>query len=492
MAVTILEKPHTIAFSRNPVNYSLITDTAITTAGLTIEVKLFFQAFNTVGFSEVITLPLTPDNTGKVQVDFKKILDSLVNFELPTFDIAVQKAFAQVGFYYIDYREITTATPNPAWLSQMPGTPHVVIKGGLPYERWQGPNWFVNFDYPEKPYLTWQPSGRECATWEKMWLSYFHMKASDSEFVVKYKVVYTDSTVNTDKELSFPAAEPTYCGIYRFPTGIDQLGLTALEPAKKIYYYEVQIFDRLPDGDLPITTPYLYYVDYTIDYQTQQFNYFNSLGSIDSIRILGDIERVVEYERDIAENNPGHEYYIDENLVPMLFTQQVLEQVSFKGNIGWLDAFKTQDLIRDLLVSKGVHQVKYNRWWPINITSRQADLGSLIADKRDLPLEWNYGFTNENYAPEWATIGGMPTCPIVTGLTGVVLDLATASINWIVDSKHITFTVELSLADGSIVSTLFNQLPPVNVSRIGPNKRVRVKANCGFANSGWSIKILVP
>ena len=141
--ITLLERPYQVCFSRNPVAYKLQTNTALSTQGLKIDVRLMFRRFGANDFIQQIAISLVPDSSGIAEIDFSKVLDSLVDYSLPAITTAVpERAFDQVGEFYVGYREITTAAPNPAWTTD--SSTIRVIKGGLPYEKWQGPNYFIN------------------------------------------------------------------------------------------------------------------------------------------------------------------------------------------------------------------------------------------------------------------------------------------------------------------------------------------------------------
>jgi len=96
----------------------------------------------------------------------------------------------------------------------------------------------------------------------------------------------------------------------------------------------------------------------------------------------------------------------------------VLEQMTYKGNIGATDSISFQDLRRELFLSRQLYLPKTDRWWPVNITDRTVNLGRLSAQLRELNIEWSYAWQNSQYTPTGAVLGSEPdpsyTCPIVT------------------------------------------------------------------------------
>ncbi len=481
MAASIIERPYEISFSRNPVRYALSTNTALTTAGLKIQVRLNFQKFSGVFFETIITLSLTPDSNGHVYVDFSKILDSLVNYQLPEIGLNTpSEAFDQVAKFYIDYREVTTAAPNPSWTSDSANLRYV-NKGGLPYQLWQGGNYFINYASDTKPPLTWQKSGRSIGPTENHWLTYLHMGAATTDGKAVVQIVYTDGTYSSLINLLFPGSTVPKYGIYRIPVGVTQLGLADINPAKTIHYYKVWI---QADG-VDMKAAYEFYVDYRNNYNSAQFNFFNSLGGFDSVRIRGEIEREARYETEIAETTPEAGYYAENDLPPQQFAAQVLEDVVFKGSVGLTDDHYEIDVLRDFRISKGVYEAKYGRWWTVTLLNGSVNLGSVQDAVKDFPVEWTYGILNENYAPD-INIGPLPTCPVVTDII-----YGSSTLSWTGDPSHVSYIVEIKYYYiGGLppaIQTIYTTGTSVSVDDLGGLTDVtyRIRAVCAAAYSEW-------
>lgn len=481
MAVTIIERPGEISFSRNPIRYSLQTDTSLATPGLKIDVGLFFKEFLSGGFpptTAIIEVPLTPDSNGIVSIDFNKILDSLVINELPLLSATgVQISTKNIGQFFIKYRETTTASPSPSWTTDS-ASYRQVLKGGLPYQLWQRANYFVAYNSPTKPCLTWQKSGRSIGPTEKSWLSYIHLNADTTNVNAKVSIFYTDGTSSIDAvTVAFPATNVYQYAVYQIPVGIEQLNLTSINPSKTIHYYGV----RIEDATVVLKENYYFYPDYRNTYSTTQFNYFNSLGGFDSVRLLGDVTREARYESEVAEISTNDINYNENELAKRQFTQQVTEQLIYKGSIGLMDDDYEMDVKRDLRISKGIYEAKYDRWWLVNLVNSPVNLGSTSDPIKDFPIEWTYGIENENYAPD-IEIGPLPVCPVVTGASNTF-----TTVSWTGNAAHESYIVEVWYTSITIIRFLiYTTNTTVTFSNPGSAAvSYRIKAVCAGNNSEW-------
>jgi hypothetical protein len=397
---TITARPYDIGWSRNPVKYTLHTDTALTTAGLQIEVQLQFKLFSAGAFEEVHTFSLTPDKDGNASIDWRRILDSKLSFQIPTTLNEVELCDEQTGLFYVKFREITAADTNPAWEDDVANTFHV-YKGGLPEHRWHRSKYFTDFTYQWKLWMTWKKNNFKIFADQYNWLTYQH-RANDTAVgaKVKIKLYYSDGTNDETTLIDAPGG----AGIgqflknatYRIPIGIKNLALDAVQAAKTIVRYTVT---PINSDDIAQTNSFDIFVDYRNFYDTISMHYFNSLGGFDTQAILGEINPTQQRTFDMAESNAANDG--TSNILPaMLFTQQVEEQMMFRGNVGLIESNDEQDRLRDMLTSKEVYEYKFDQWYRLNILNQSTELGSRNRDLLDLPIEWSYGYVNESYAPD--------------------------------------------------------------------------------------------
>jgi len=480
MAVSLNERPYEVAFSKNPIRYKFSTDTALSTPGLKIDVQLWHRKFGDAGLSfvQIFELSLVPDNVGKVEIDLSKVLDSLTDYVLPVINSSLlQEAFDQSGQYYIRYREVTTATPSPAWISELSDS-RVVIKGGLPHQQWQGPNYFIN----QTGILTWQKTGRYIGPAEKAWLTYLHLGTNNqADMSAMVNIYYTDgtSTINA-VTVTFDTDVPKY-GIYRVPCG-SQLALKDIDPAKVIHYYTVRIVAE----STSLTVEFKYVVDYRANYSKTTLYYFKSLGGFDGIRLLGELGKKTSYDRQYAEKTLGDKYYLTSEIAAMQENIKNQEQEIYSGSVGLMDDMDQYDRLRDLMLSTKVHQIKFNRWSPVVITNTSIDHGNNLDPIKDFPVEFTPGYVNESYAPD-VNIGALPTCPMITGFIVTSEDGDTApSIGWDENESHVQYVIErwdlLLSAPAEVIYTSGNTHTFASFT-LG---FARVRAICGFSETPFT------
>lgn len=478
MAITIQERPYEISWSRNQVRYVLQTDTQLATEGLAIELRLYFKAFNGVAFEQVFSQPAYADANGVIEFYPQSVLDALLEYKLPTLTLNTPESMPrQIGLYYIEYREVTTAAPDPAWVNDAANTLYV-IKGGIATERWQGANYFVTYFQANKPFLTWRLGGWLCGQQERMYLYLLMPRGANGTVSAKVKIVYTDQSVDNTVSMLFPDV-PTKYALYAIPTGMQQLNLAALSPAKRIYYYEISVEDV---GDV-LATPFRYMVDYRNSYNTTAFNFINSLGGMDSVRVLGEIELSHERETETAEVTGA--YNIDENrLVLHEFMSAVTVQQQFKGNAGFVGK-KEQQYLSELFYTRYCWEAKFGRWWPLIITSKSFTWAKNTDDLYTVPVEWAYGFKNTQFTPDYAPVATFGACPIITN-PQVTLGAEQDVLAWTGNVAHTSYRVHvfLQLTANSPVAQqyIFTSVPSVAVDQ-AYRSWAYVKAICAYNES---------
>lgn len=467
--VQMTERPYEVCFSRNPVVYRFQTDTALSTPGLRIDVRMFHRKFGSAAFSfvQIFETSLVPDSAGRVSIDLRKILDSLIDYKLPNINSsAIETAFEHAGQVYVDFREVTTATPSPAWTSDLSNS-RVVVKGGIPYQHWQGPRYFINFT----GLLTWQKTGRYIGPREKSWLTYLHLGLNNqANMSAKVNIYYTDGTSALNAvTMSIAGTVPKY-GIYHVPTG-GQLNLKDIDDTKTIQYYTVRVVADTTN----VTVEFRYVVDYRNTYSTTTLHWFNSLGGFDSVRLRGELNKKTVYERQFAEKMIGADYYSTTELATMQENIKNQEQETYQGSVGLMDDPDMYDRLRDLMVSNKVFEIKFKRWRPVLITNTNVDHGNEADPIKDFPVEYTPGYVNESYSPD-IYFGELPTCPLVTDLEndgGV--------ITWSSAAGHVQYVLERwDVLQTAVQEVIYTSSPTHTFTSFGMDGFVRVKAICGF------------
>lgn len=489
MATIVYERPAEINWSKNLIRYVLQTDTPFDTPGLAIEVQVLFKRYDDDLFREIYAQPCYPDKDGVVTFYLAHYLSAHLDNQLQDLDtVAPQIIRTQTGKFYIHFREVTKAAPDPEWNTEEAATPLMVIKGGLSYARWQGPNWFINYFATQRPFLTWQLSGKSCAINERMYLYFLMPRPANGQVTMDVKAVFTDGTENNAVHAALPGVPAKY-DIYALCTGATELALPALEPAKKLWYYEVSVTDA---GGM-LAAPFRYNIDWRNTYNTTRFNYVNSLGGIDSCRVLGAIEANSKRNFETASITPATGYVDDNSLAPQEFMHTLSVTQEWKGNLGYLQR-KEMQYLHELFYSKEVLELRFNRWWRVLITSEDVPQPPRQEELPSLPVAWKYGFTDTQFTPDYAPVGNLPTCPVVTNAAVTLMTIGFDKIEWTGDPLHRQYVVEWFLNQPGIGNPqtsgiTYSSTTTVTVPHSNNGGTATIKAICDLGNRSQGVTI---
>ena len=190
MSIVINKRPYANNWSGNPIAYELYSAAAAADPTIYFEVRVMLR-YPGASYAEIVRLPYAPVS-GKATVFIQDILDSALEYGLPGFDVDEKKSWVstkQTGYFFLSYREITTATPGP-WIDDETDFERFVLKGGISYHKWRGNNFFANyFTGTDKPFLTWMKNGRLAAYDERMYLCYLH-NSDETVTGIKFELKY--------------------------------------------------------------------------------------------------------------------------------------------------------------------------------------------------------------------------------------------------------------------------------------------------------------
>ena len=292
--IQIVQRPYLYNFSGNTIYYKLFSSEALADASIFFEVRIKFRVVDRPEFETVATMPFTPVD-GVVLFDLAAILDAQLVYKMPKIfgDSTVTSNPLQSGFFYIEYREIKTTDPSPAWNGQESEYAPLVFKGGLHPFTYEGNNFFASYYLSTKPFLTWQPSGRKAARNERMYLCWINIFSSDpGSLHFTARVVYSDLTTS---QVSYPI-QGEMNQVLCLPAGCQQLDLESLFPAKTIFYWELTVMDNRESPAVALSQIFRIYLDNRHTYNDISFHYRNSLGGLDSVRVMGTVEKSSEYD----------------------------------------------------------------------------------------------------------------------------------------------------------------------------------------------------
>lgn len=432
MSVTITERPHTHNFSFNEIRYVLqVTDPAA--PGCAVDIELYYHdVTDSVGIL-FKSFTLTPAPDGSVYCQLKDYLDSLLKPQLPVITGAiVQPVRDQVKYFYIRFRQVTTANPEPQWKTDA-ANKRIVLLGGVEQMKHQGNNFFASYLNTTKAFLTWQPSNRFVFANERHYLTF--LLASPADFTVQVHTVFTDLSSHNNS-FAFTAGSDV---LFRIKTGAHDLGIDAIDTSKKLYYYEVQVV-KTADGGI-LAAPHRFYLEYRPLYGFTDILFFNSLGGIDAVRVKGEVAWSIENSGDDVEHITGNEAInIDSPQAQYSQVNQVKKD-NYKGDAGWSRTPIQQEALIELLLSKGRYEIVNSRWIGIVNLKKSLDLRLTTDKKWSFPIEWSYGYSDRVFTPKGIMLGSniadAPDVPPVPGCVAVTFPAGIKMTNAQVNSAYL-------------------------------------------------------
>jgi hypothetical protein len=395
---TITERPHGYCYSKNDVRYVLTVADA-TLPGLFVQVKIMFAKMGAGAFTELYTFEgLKPNADGSVYVYIQSYINSVLNYVLPTINASATDAGDQVCRFYIQFREVTDADPDPAWVTTESTSERIAIKGGIEQHKASRNNIFVNYIDTQKPFLTWQPAGRFVFSDEPVYLSFLNRSLAGFKIKVSMKAI---DGATLDHLFDHTADNKI---IYHLLVSSAFLGLEALL-TKKLFYYDVSVVGT--DGTTIIVNAMRFYIEYRPVYQFYDLVYHNSLTGIDSVRVCGDT--ATSYARATVESETGmniNEWNAAAKSHEKYFSNITIQR-NYKGNVGSLKtrSKQQQESFIELLISKSIY-MRFENWWvPVVNVQAGVDLGNRKNTTDGFAVEWQLSESNEVFTPAGKVFG---------------------------------------------------------------------------------------
>lgn len=449
--IEIKQRPYLYNWTGNSVYYQLYSAAAAADPTIFFEVRVFFKFANGTDYTEIITLPLTPVN-GSVKFNIQDVLHAHLKFNFPDLHPGetIVEVAEQSGAFYIDFREISAAAPDPAWDSSEVAYFRQILKGGIHAFQFKGNNYWLNYHPDNKPFLTWQPSGKLATYKERMYLAWYcQQQVLPPNMIVRVIVTFADTTTAT-KEFVIPN---TQHHVYYIPTGAAQLNLQLLGLGKRIWYWTVQVLDiTTPLTPVAASQIYQYYLDNRNDYNGITLHYRNSLGGIDSVRVRGVIDTSLQHTLTETSGLLESDYFMKDQLPALNSVLKAKETVSFRGDIGHLSK-EEQDRLRDAFLNRQCFQERNGKWWPVKLTNTNTKLRSTNDKRWSMPIEWqwadggSYFYTPDVNLGDGYDSDNVCDCAI-TGLAVVVTFGAGNTI------AYGTFTFGVFCPDGENIDTV--------------------------------------
>ena len=419
--IIVKERPYDKCMTGNPIAYELYSALAAANQDIYFEVRIMFAYAHTLFYAELVRFPAYPTN-GTAKINIQDFLDGKLDFDLPAFNADERDATVspnQTGLFYIEFREILTGgSDNPAWDSSEDDYKKFVMKGGLSYFKYRGDNFWENYFDDNNPFLTWQKSGRLARKQDRQYLAFLNTTQLPSWEIPEVvgpslwasaKAYYTDGTESDRIYHAVTPANNYQHGINFIPAGCDQWGLQTLEPGKKIWKWDIQMYyTSESDGTrAALNEPYIFEADNRNNYENYLLQFRNSLGGLDAILLRGVIEPHQNYTYEEQARTFLNDYFSGEYISPARVIANAKEKTIWKADAGWLPK-EDQDRIRDMNLNRNAWwDVGDNdKWWPVNILSPSFKQRTSEDTKWQFPVEFSLAYEGDKYYTPNAVILG--------------------------------------------------------------------------------------
>ncbi len=238
-------------------------------------------------------------------------------------------------------------------------------------------------------FLTWQPKYKK-VTFTQVEKLFFLCQTEMTRISLRFNYYMLDGTSHLDQALSSIDLPPA--------KGVVELTISPWQVfysesfANTLDYFEIWIEYRAER----ISELRTFKIDRTYYENERFFLFLNSLGGYDTIRVTGDQEDALEYDRtDIDKTLPAGFKYMDHESA----TGFVKETVTYKANTGWISRDQLSWL-RELFLSKQVFQIKGDKLMPVVVSSTKV---AQRIDKEymySLDFEYRRSLESEFYSRE--------------------------------------------------------------------------------------------
>jgi len=418
MGVALVERPEKYNFSENEIRYKFLIDNPEVPANR-VRVTIWQRdILEDAGANIIDVVDVYPDADGNVYLYVQDYLKSFLTASVPdpNGDI-IQNNTTRCRRFYISYFQfIDGESPEEAIYDPV----RFVILGGIEKIRASRSNYFTDYLPAEKKFLTWYPGNRFVFSDQKIYLSYLHLGISVAKKLV-IDIVFTDGSIN---QMVTDFSEIGNNILYDIEVGADDLELGLIDLSKKIFYYEITIKD---DFENPIAGPYRLYIEYRPLYDFYDFIYVNSLGGMDACRVIGQVVRQLDKQVTDVETIPDYDAWLTESLKGQFQNPTVIKKDVYKGDVGFLKSKEEQLVLTELIISKKIMALVYQRWAQVVSIQRGQDYGSNQDKKFGFSIEWQFAYADAVYTPAV----NLPLAISCAAPTGLINDGGTGGVDYV-------------------------------------------------------------
>jgi hypothetical protein len=367
----------------------------------------------TATFKEVKAQKLFPDGNGFIDLDISSIAFAWLDYYVPAVDqLGVKNADGQAKRFRVKFTLFLNndvideeTTDSFAWL----------IKGGESYEHHWGErsvnDWMVE---NPRPLIHSNTDRMKVFPEDKFFIYFINPYGEWDNLRVYAEIFYVQDNVygSTSSEPIATVAVPSETEKYKLcclPAGLSQIvHPTPVPDGAEPYKYVLNFQKNFGDTEETLFPPVEIHLDTRNFYNTHQLLYRNSLGSLEPLRLRGQVDFEADYEYQQAKQVPSSSYPNFGNLEATVVQDYAEETPKYKADTGFHRPVHAEQL-RDLFLSKQVFEVKDGRLIPVVLNKNNIKFFANNENLISLQIEWRHAFSNEFYTKEPANLNECAT-----------------------------------------------------------------------------------
>lgn len=353
---TIVIEEFKFFFSKNPVWLQLATDSMVGKENLSFVCEVYLEdVYESESFNLKLATEHPSRSDGTTDFNVQQVLNAFLDSHVPSFGDSVVRTVSEAfKRFYLSYFEKYGTPPEPD--DTTTNETFYVLFGGLSEQEFAKQTFFDSYLDVQKPFLSWAPFTQPIASDQHSYLHFVVNNPLYASLTLRATVRYSDSTSVEEDVKSIAPVKPFE--VVRFPAGVTQLELQALNPAKLITGYDLQ----LVSGEEVLSEKRTYEL-YTPKRHYRRLLYLNSLGGWDHILCFGRGKQSLRTEEEaISRDLPVGYSYSDRE------EETVSKSGELTGElvIATLNGYQRSHLI-DLAISEKVYLQTATGYLPVKV-----------------------------------------------------------------------------------------------------------------------------
>jgi hypothetical protein len=355
-SVSVVVQDIKFYFSKNPIWLSLQAASPEAKDNLSFVCEVYLEEdYLSDTFAKKYESEHPARTDGSTYFNVEQVLNSFMSAAVPTFgDTAILRVPEVFKRFYLRYFEKYGTPPTPAAATQI--DTFYVLFGGLSDQEFAKDVFFDTYLQEQRPFLSWQPQEVSIADDQHAYLHFVVAVPGYTSITQRITVQFTDGQVVSFDFGTVSGVQPFE--VYRFPAGVEQLGLDVMDPDKVIDTYDIQLFS----GQDAVSEQRSYWVRPTRKHY-RKLIYLNSLGAWDHLLCMGrGSESIRTSEETISRELPVDFSYADRRNI----TVSKNGQITARAVVDSLNGQERKHLI-DLSISEEVYEQTASGYLPVKV-----------------------------------------------------------------------------------------------------------------------------